>query len=168
MEILGDYHGYMTRVEELLDDLDFNKDELAQCDTLGFEVNTNARYEIVKQQLALAAKLLDEREVNGRQVSIFCADPLLKTENWNIPYIELLQPKLNREYVEGIDCAFFVTALPLPHFLQKHPDISFDKKGLANKLNAYVEYVGDDVSIKLHDKHFGAVIGLEQRLREED
>lgn len=161
-EILGDYRGFLSRVEGLLTELSIDKGELAQCDTLAYEVNSNERYEEVKQQLARSAKLLSEREVNGRQVSILAVDPPLKTDNWNIPYIELLQPKPGREYEEGLDCVFFVTGLPLPYFLDNHTDIAFDKKGLANKLNSYVEYVGDEVSFKLHDKHFGAVVELER------
>lgn len=164
MEALGDYRGFMSRVEELLSELAIDKDELAQCDTLAYEVNNNEHYEEVKQQLARSAMVLSEREVNGRLVSILCADPVLETDNWRIPYIELLQPKPGREYEEGLDCAFFVTALPLRKFLERHPDVAFDTKGLANDLNSYVEYVGDDVSIKLHDKHFGAVVELEELL----
>lgn len=165
METLGDYRGFMSQAESLLSQLSIDKDELAQCDTLAYEVNSNERYDEVKRHLAYSASVLSETEVNGRLVSILLVDPLLKTDNWSIPYIELLQPKPGREYDEGIDCAFFVTALPLTRFLEKHPDIDFDTKGLANELNSYVEYVGDDVSIKLHDKHFGAVVGLEERLQ---
>jgi len=162
MEILGDYRGFMSQVESLLAELSIDKDELTQCDTLAYEVNSNERYEEVKQKLVQSARVLSEREVNGRLVSILAVDPPLKTDRWIIPYIELLQPKPGREYDEGLDCAFFVTALPLTHFLEKHTDIAFDKKGLANKLNSYVEYVGDEVSFKLHDKHFGAVVELER------
>ncbi len=165
MEILGDYRGFMSRVEGLLANLSIDKDELAQCDTLAYEVNSNERYEAVKQALVRSVKMLSEREVNGRLVSILAVDPPLKTDNWSIPYIELLQPKPGREYVEGLDCAFFVTALPLSHFLEKHADVAFDTKGLANELNSYVEYVGEEVSIKLHDKHLGAVVELEQRMQ---
>jgi hypothetical protein len=163
-EILGDYRGFVSRAERLLSELSIDTGELAQCDTLAYEVNSNERYEEVKRQLARSAKLLSEREVNGRLVSILCVDPPLDTDNWKIPYIELLQPKPGREYDEGLDCAFFVTALPLRRFLEKHPDVAFDTKGLASELNSYVEYVGDDVSIKLHDKHFGAVVELEEHI----
>lgn len=162
MEVLGDYRDFMSQVESLLGELSIDTNELAQCDTLAYEVNSNERYEEVKQKLVQSAKILSEREVNGRLVSILCLDPPLKTDNWNVPYIELLQPKPGREYEEGLDCAFFVTALPLPNFLEKHPAVAFDTKGLANKLNSYVEYVGDEVAIKLHDKHFGAVVELER------
>ncbi len=165
METLGDYREFMSKAEGLLDKLSINRDELTQCDTLAYEVNSNERYEEVKQKLAQSAKVLSEREVNGRLVSILAVDPPLKTDHWNIPYIELLQPKPGREYEEGLDCAFFVTALPLSRFLAKHTDIAFDTKGLANELNAYVEYVGEDVSFKLHDKHFGAVVEPEERLQ---
>jgi predicted metalloenzyme YecM len=166
-EILGDYRGYVSRAGGLLSANNIESHELVQCDTLCIECSTNDRYEDVKRALARTTKLLSERDVNGRLVSILQAEPLLAAGDWNIPYIELLQPKPTRENIDGIDCVFFVTALPVRDFASRHDDVQFKDKGLANKTHPYIELKGDDVAIKFHDRHFGSVVDLERVLDEE-
>jgi predicted metalloenzyme YecM len=160
-DILGDYSDYMSRVEGILHENNIFRDELTQCDTLVYQVETNDRYDEVKRELVKSAKILTEREVNGRTVSIFLTDPALQAGRWQIPYIELLQPKPTRENREEIDGVMCVTALPIDAFLKRHDALSFDKKGLANRLNPYVELKSEGVSVKFHSKHMGSVTELE-------
>lgn len=162
MEILGDYRDYVARAEELLSANGIDKHELAQCDTLCYECNTNDRYEEVKEALVQSAKLLSEKETNGRLVSIIQADPALATGGWYTPYIELLQPKPTRENIDGIDCVFFVTKTPVHDFYDKHSNVPFEAKGLANEHHPYIELKGDNIAIKFHDMDFGTVVNFEQ------
>lgn len=83
-----------------------------------------------------------------------------------MPYIELLQPKPTRENRDGIDGIFFVTNVALSEFVARHQDIAFETKGLANQANPYVELKTDDVAVKFHDRHMGAVLQIEQLLEE--
>jgi predicted metalloenzyme YecM len=161
MEILGDYRDYMARVDTVLRESEILSSELTQCDTLVYEVETNERYEEVKSEIAEEAIIIAERPTNGRLVSIFMIDPSLQTDNWQISYIELLQPKPTRENKEQIDGVMCVTALPMNAFLKKHDTVPFDKKGLSNKLNPYVELKSEGISVKFHSKHMGSVIELE-------
>jgi predicted metalloenzyme YecM len=164
-EILGDYPGYMSRVETLMSENNIFADEITQCDTLVYQVETNDRYDVVKREIGKYAKLLAEHETGGRLVSIFWTDPALKTSNWQIPYIELLQPKPTRESPEEIDGVMCVTTLPIAEFLKKHDDVKFEEKGLVNQLNPYIELKSDGVSVKFHSKHMGSVVELETPLR---
>lgn len=166
MEIIGDYRGYVSRVEGLLSEHDIDSDELKQCDTLCYECDTNERYDEVKTALVRSAKMLSERETNGRLVSIIEVDPPLETDNWRIPYIELLQPKPTRQNIDGIDCVFFVTKSSVREFHQQYPDVNFEAKGIANEHHPYIELKGDDVAIKFHDMNFGEVVDLERAVTE--
>lgn len=165
-EALGDYRGYVSRAGELLSANGIGIHELTQCDTLCYECDSNQRYEEVKTALTRSAKLLTEKNVNGRLVSILQADPMLEAGGWHIPYIELLQPKPTRENINGIDCMFFVTALPIRDFQRKHSDVEFEDKGLFNKLHPYVELKDQGVAVKFHDRHFGAVTDIERVFEE--
>ena len=113
-----------------------------------------------------SAKLLTEKETNGRLVSIIQSDPVLESDHWRTPYIELLQPKPTRENIDGIDCVFFVTELPVRDFAAQHPEVDFETKGFANTHHPYIELKSEDVAIKFHDRHFGAVVDLEQSISE--
>lgn len=161
MEVLGNYPDYVSRAEQLLSAHNIDPSELEQCDTLCYECDTNERYEEVKEALLRSAKFLSEKETNGRLVSIIEAEPPLEAGDWYMSYIELLQPKPTRKNIDGIDCIFFVTKTPVREFYEKHSDVPFETKGLANEHHPYIELKGDDVAIKFHDMNFGAVVDLE-------
>lgn len=164
MEVLGNYPDYMSRAEGLLSENGIDPSELKQSDTLCYECNSNERYEEVKQALIRSAKLLSEKDTNGRLVSIIEAEPPLDAGEWYMQYIELLQPKPTRENIDGIDCVFFVTNTSVREFYEKHSDVPFEAKGLANEHHPYIELKGDGVAIKFHDMNFGQVVELEQSI----
>lgn len=164
MEILGNYPEYMSRAEGLLSEHGIDPSELKQSDTLCYECDSIERYEEVKNALIRSAKLLSEKETNGRLVSIIEAEPQLEAGEWYMQYIELLQPKPTRENIDGIDCVFFVTNTPVRDFYEKHPDVPFEPKGLKNEHHPYIELKSDGVAIKFHDMNFGQVVELESNL----
>lgn len=164
-DILGPYDTAVTNAEALLREYGIDSADLVQCDTICYRVVTNERYEEVKQQLARVAILLNEVEVNGRLIAAFALEePLRAGAQDSISYIELPQPKPGRTYIEGIDHVQFVTRLPLSHFHKKYQNITFEEKGLTNRLNPLLEIEGEDIAVKFHDKHMGAVTELEERL----
>lgn len=163
-DILGDYRGYISRAGDLLSANGISDDEVTQCDTIAYECTTNERYEQVKQALGQLATIVSEYEVNGRLVSIIQCDPALAAGKWQVPYIELLQPKTTRENNDGIDCVFFVTSVAVRKFMGRHADVPFVDKGLANGVHPYIELKGDDVAVKFHGMHFGTVIDVEKAL----
>lgn len=164
--IIGDWQGAVTAAERLITERGIANSDLIQCDTLCYRVETNERYSEVKQGLVRAALLLSEVTVNGRLIAAFALDePLAAGEQSGISYIELPQPKPGSHYPEGIDHVQFVTRLPLTLFHEKYRDVPFKEKGLASQLNPLLKLEGDDVSVKFHDKHMGAVVELENRLQ---
>lgn len=171
IELLGDYAAYVARAESEVNKRGIQTDELVQCDMLNIECSTNENYDKVKTALlAQSAKLLSEIEHGGRLISILGMEPALQAGAWQIPHVELLQPKPTRENIDGIDGIFFVTARGLDAFLEKHKDVTFEDKGLTNKANPYVELKGEadgePWAVKFHDRHMGAVLGIEQLLEE--
>lgn len=161
-EVLGDYAGYISRVEDMIKQQGIAADELTQCDMLNYECDTNERYNEVKRVLLQSAALLSEIEHGGRLVSIYQNTSPLEAGRWRVPYVELLQPKPTRENRDGIDGVFFVTATALGSFLERHADGGFETKGLVNKANPYVELKADGVAVKFHDRHMGAVLEIEK------
>lgn len=162
-EILGDYETAVAKAEALVVGAGIELTDLVQCDTLCYRVETNERYEEVKQELARVALALGEAEVNGRLIATFMFNEPLSVGRWQtISYLELPQPKPNRSYVEGVDDVLFVTRQSLGEFQKKYHDIAFEEKGLANKLNPLLEVEGEGMAVKFHDKHMGVVVELEK------
>lgn len=163
-DILGDYASYIASVQEMLRQQGIQAHELTQCDMLNYECYSNERYDEMKELLQQSTKLLSEIEHGGRLVSIYQnAEPLVAGQ-WRVPYIELLQPKPTRENIDGIDGIFFVTSIALPDFLSLHEGIDFERKGLDNPANPYVELKAEGVAVKFHDRHMGAVLQIEKML----
>ena len=163
MDLLGDYSTAVVQAEALLHGHGIAPADLVQCDTICYRVETNERYDEVKQELSRVALLLSEVEINGRLIASFALEePLAAGTQQAISYIELPQPKLGSDYAEGIDHVQFVTRLPLSHFHEKYAQLPFETKGLASELNPLLKLEGDDISVKFHDKHMGAVIALEK------
>lgn len=162
-EIIGDYEVAVAKAEALVLEAGIELTDLVQCDTLCYRVETNERYEQVKQDLARVVLALGEVEVNGRLIATFMFRQPLTAGRWQtISYIELTQPKPNRSYIEGIDDVLFVTRQSLSEFQKKYHDIAFEEKGLANTLNPLLEVEGDGMCIKFHDKHMGTIVELEK------
>ena len=164
LALLGNYQEYIQHAEVKLRTYHITADELTQCDMLNYECSTNERYDNMKRTLMSTATLINEIEHGGRLISVFRSNPLLQAGSWQIPYIELLQPKPTRENRDGIDGIFFVTNVAMSDFLRRHPDVPFETKGMANVANPYVELKMDDVAVKFHDRHMGAVLQIETML----
>ena len=162
MDLLGDYNIAVVQAEALLHEHSIAPADLVQCDTICYRVETNERYDEVKQELSRVALLLSEVEINGRLIASFALEePLAAGSQQTISYIELPQPKPGSDYAEGIDHVQFVTRLPLSNFHEKYRQLPFETKGLKSKLNPLLKLEGDDISVKFHDKHMGAVVALE-------
>ena len=160
--IIGNYEQAVINAEALLRDHTILPTDIVQCDTICYRVETNDRYYELKERLAQAAMLLNEVEINGRLIASFALnEPLDAGSQHYISYIELPQPKKGSDYSEGIDHVQFVTRLPLNQFHIKYQNVPFDTKGLASELNPLLKLEGEQISVKFHDKHMGAVSALE-------
>lgn len=161
-EIIGDYEAFIKKADALIAEQGIDASELVQCDTICYRVETNERYDEIKQQLAELALMINETEVNGRLITVFATQIPLQAGKWqSISYIEVPQPKPGSYYPEGVDHVQMVTRRSLSDFQKEHADIAFEEKGLANKLNPLLKLTSDEVAVKFHDKHMGSVIELE-------
>lgn len=161
-EIIGDYEAFIAKANALVAEHGIATEDLVQLDTICYRVETNERYDEVKQQLAEVALMIDETEVNGRLISVFATEEPLQVGEWHsISYIEIPQPKPGSPYSEGIDHVQMVTRRGLSDFHKKYSNVLFEEKGLAGKINPLLKLNGNDVSVKFHDKHMGAVIEME-------
>lgn len=164
-DIIGDYESFITKADALVMAHNIASDDLVQCDTICYRVETNERYDEIKRQLAERALMIDETEVNGRLITVFATDTPLRVGKWeSISYIEVPQPKPGSYYPEGIDHVQMVTRRSLADFHARYVSVPFEEKGLVNQINPLLKLVGEEVSVKFHDKHMGSVIEMENRI----
>lgn len=162
--VIGDYESFVENINEGLKRCCIDRNELAMMDHICYRVETNERYDEMKQKLGEKAVLLGETEISGRFIATFeCHEPL-QAGGWQIPYIELPQPKEGAPYPEGLEHVEFVTVRSLAQFEAMHPDLPFDHKGMGKTINPELGLKYAEISVKFHEQPLGAVVRIEKRL----
>lgn len=162
--LIGDYEAFAENVNRGLKECGIDRSELAMMDHICYRVETNERYDEVKQKLGERAMLLGETEISGRLIATFECDEPLQACGWQIPYIELPQPKEDSPYPEGLEHVELVTVRSLAQFEAMHPGLPFDHKGMGKTINPELGLKHAGISVKFHEQPLGAVVRIEKRL----
>ncbi len=163
--IISGYEAFVDNVNRGLTECGIDRDELAMMDHICYRVETDERYDEMKRKLGEAAHLLGETEVSGRLIATFECDEPLRAGGWQIPCIELPQPKEGAPYPEGLEHVELVTVRSLEQFEALHPDLPFDHKGMGKTINPELGLKHAGISVKFHEQPLGAVVRIENRLK---
>lgn len=163
-EIIGDYESFVTNVNRGLEESGIDRSRLAMMDHICYRVETTERYDEMVQKLSEVATLLGETEISGRLIATFECDEPLQAGGWQIPCIELPQPKEGAPYPEGLEHVELVTIRSLEQFEAQHSDLPFDHKGMYKKINPELGLKHAGISVKFHEQPLGAVVRIENRL----
>ncbi len=165
-EIIGDYEAFVSKTNEGLAKVGIEHGELAMLDHICYRVETLVRYKELLKILGGKALLLGEAEISGRMIATFELSEPLEAGGWRIPYLELPQPKGGSPYVEGLEHAEFVVIGSLLGFQARHSKLPFNTKALNRVFNPELGLKKEGLSVKFHETQLGAVVGIENRLRE--
>jgi predicted metalloenzyme YecM len=133
-------------------------------DHICYRVETLDRYNEMMRRLGEVATLLGETEISSRMIATFeCNDPL-EAGGWQIPCIELPQPKVGAPYQEGLEHVELVTIRSLDQFRAMHPELPFNEAGMYKKINPELGLKHAGISVKFHEQPLGAVVRIENRL----
>ncbi len=121
-----------------------------ELDHICYRVETEERYQYLKNKLIGLGELLTESQIGGRAIaSIKLTKPILY-KNRNIWVIELPAPKKGSFYKEGFEHVEFVIDVPFDTFLKAHPHLDFITKDLKKSVNQGVTLKETDFSVKFH------------------
>lgn len=159
--LLGDIDGFLDKVLTALadDGIDVSDSEM---DHICYRVETQERYEAVKDELSELGELLSEAVINGRPIATFkLAEPIVYKDR-EIYCVEVPSPKKNYKYPEGLEHAEFVIGESFGYFIATHPKVKFDAKDIAkaNNPDIKIEYKG--FSVKFHRESLEEVIKHEK------
>lgn len=163
-QIIGEFEAFVENVNDGLTRCGIDRSELAMMDHICYRVETNERYDEMKQKLGERAVLLGETEISGRLIATFECEEPLQAGGWQVPYIELPQPKDGAPYPEGLEHVELVTVRSLAQFEAMHSDLPFDHKGMGKTINPELGLKHEGISVKFHEQPLGAVVRIEQRL----
>ena len=161
-KLLGDPSAFLKQVFENLKTDGF---EVKDCflDHICYRTESGEHYNSLKNNLSEKNLLLVESEINGRNISVFKLKHPIEFEDRKIPLLELPSPKPGSFYPKGWEHVEFVLNENLDAFLEKHPQIRFDKKGFSKKLNRDLRRKYEGMSVKFHEQSLEEVIRMEMK-----
>ena len=156
-KLLESPHPFLNRVFSSLDedDIDISSYEL---DHICYRVETNERYDELREKLLEVGILLTEAQIGGRAISSFKLDKPIIYRNREICCVELPAPKPKRSYVEGYEHVEFVIDVSFEEFMAAHPKISFDMGASTKEINPDITIDYDGFVVKFHHNTLEYVI----------
>lgn len=161
-KVLGDYSAMLDSVLDAIQILNFKSPLI--CDHICYRVETNEKYEEIKNNLLAYSSLVGETLVSKRLISIFKLNSPIKYNNLTISCVELPAPKHGSKYTEGWEHAEFVIP-ELTDFIDNNPLVSFNHKAMSRELNPELGYkINNNYQVKFHPLHILDVIKKENEL----
>lgn len=148
--IIGNYESFLDKVLGNLKKAGFDLSEFKEVDHIAYRTENLEQYEKAKKELLGFSKFHDESMFRGRLISVFRLEDPLVHGHFAIDGIELLAPKENNRYREGLEHAEFVTKTTLPEFREKHHDIDFDLKAYSKEENPELVLDFGSCAVKFH------------------
>lgn len=127
-------------------------------DHVCYRVETEERYGYLKEQLLGLGKLISDKVIGGRPISVFLLEEPYGYQGRRIDCLELPAPKPSKSYREGYEHAEFVLAEALEDFMSRHPQLGFDIKGLQKAINPDLRLNFGDINVKFHRQSLEYVI----------
>lgn len=150
-----------TFLDQLFDQVDIDVSDY-YMDHICYRVATFKAYELLKFELLAHGELLSDNMIGGRPITVIELDESYQYQNREFSVIELPAPKEGRPYADGYEHVEFVINEKLEDFIHRHPNATFDIKGLQKPLNRDVRLSLEGCSVKFHEHSLKEVIQLEQ------
>lgn len=148
--IIGDYKTFLDKVFENLKTAGFDLSEFAELDHIAYQTESVERYEEIKNELLDFSELHDDKVFNGRKILVCRLKQPLIYKNCSIAGLELLAPKENNKFKDGLEHAEFVTKIALPEFRKKHSDVDFNLDAYGREENPELVIKFKNCAAKFH------------------
>lgn len=151
-EVIGDYNRFLDKVFESLKKTSFGMDEFVELDHIAYRTENNERYEEIKKELMSFSSSQDEKMFRGRNIFVCRLKEPLVYGGFEISGFELLAPKEENQYKEGLEHAEFVVKGTLAEFKDRHSDIDFILDAYDMDINPELIVKFDNCSAKFHEQ----------------
>lgn len=160
-EIVGDVNLFLGKIFLNIQKAGFDFNELDELDHIAYRVESDERYDEFKQQIGNYAENLSEVMFGGRLISVFKLKTPIEYKDYKIDCIELMAPKENNTFKEGLEHAEFVISLNLADYHDKYKDIiSFNLDGYGREVNPELIVEFEDCAVKFHNQSLLKIRGM--------
>ncbi|MFA6383008.1 MAG: VOC family protein [Parcubacteria group bacterium] len=158
--VIGDYKIFLEKIFSNLKSAGFEIGEFKELDHIGYRVENLERYYELKKSLAEFCEKISDKEFAGRPVLVCKLKEPLNYGEFKIEGIEVLAPKEDNKFEEGLEHAEFVTKTTLPEFLEKHKNITFNLVAYDRKENPELVLEFENCAVKFHEQSLLRVRGM--------
>lgn len=151
-KIIGDYKIFLDKIFSNLEGAGFKFSEFRELDHLGYRVESLERYYELKKSLAEFCETYSDKEFAGRPVLVCKLKAPLVYGEFKIEGIEVLAPKINNKFKEGLEHAEFVMETTFEEFLEKHKDIKFNLDAYGRRENPELIIEFENCAVKFHEQ----------------
>lgn len=155
---------FFEMVDKSLQEKGFALEDHWLIDHICLRTSTIEEYKRVCSEYSVENELLIESHVGGRLISTFkLLEPLL-FNGYEIPLIEIPEPKLGRQTASGYEHLEIVVTESFDALEAKFQGLNILKHALSKKINPELEVEFDNFSLKFHHQSLQEVIEYEKSL----
>ena len=160
--IIGNYENFLDRIFDNLKETGFSMDEFKELDHIAYRTESLENYEKIKKGLLEFSQNYSDKMFGGRSVLVCRLKEPLSYYNFIIEGIEVLAPKGDNKFKEGLEHAEFVTKTTLLEFREKYNNISFNLDAYAREENPELIVEFGDCAVKFHTQSLLNVRGISE------
>lgn len=99
-------------------------------DHIAYQASSAADYEHILPEFSTLGELVGEEIIAERRVSVFDLHEPMKYKNYEIPALELIEPKVGQHCASEFQHAEFVIDQPFEEYMKKYPTLNWDTSSM--------------------------------------
>ena len=149
--VIGDYKSFLDEIFYNLKTVGVSLDDLVELDHIAYRTDSILKYEEIKKALLSFLKAYSDKEFGGRNILVGRFEQPLVYNRFKISGIEVLAPKKNNMYKNGLEHAEFVISGTLKDFRAKYKNIDFNLNAYKRDINPELIIEFDNCAVKFHE-----------------
>lgn len=150
ISVIGNYHHFLDKIFHNLKVIDVSLDDLVELDHIAYRTENIYKYEEIKKELLPFLKSYNDKEFGGRSILVGRFEKPLAYKTFVIEGIEILAPKEDNTFKNGLEHAEFVIKGALEDFHIKYKNIDFDLHAYDRDVNPELCIEFDNCAVKFH------------------
>lgn len=154
-------HEFFNKLDKSLSSTNFSIKPHWNIDHICYRVDTQEKYNLLKDKFSNFAVKLIESQINGRPITTFKLNKPLKYSKWKIDLLELPAPKKGKKTKEGFEHIEIVCNHSFDQLSQDLKYFPLKKDGLTKDFNQELACNINGTNLKFHHVSLESVVTLE-------
>jgi len=160
--VIGDYHVFFQKILNNLSKISIDITGYS-ISHLGYKTSTMGRYQQMRSKLLKLSDSYFENEHNGRPISKFILrNALILPANFSTTMIELMPPKSDKQYPDGLEHVGVVIGNQYPEFTKKYQPLFSGRQNQGPYCQPFFIRFHDGSRVKFYQYSLRDVVEMEK------